>query len=194
MTCSCPAVLREEKPGLQAQPRLGTHPRLALPSSAGTRSGTPLLLQSPAALTAEKDTVCVSVPAPALKLPMPGPQRAFTLQVSSPWAASLSGPRLGLLPHGPPPSGALWLIRAATRSYGAAGLFGDPAPPPWLALRGLLPPWAPSSLRPTPGVPSPRSLLALGSGLWALGSVPGGLTHLWVCTCRTPGIGGREGL
>ncbi|XP_010834743.1 PREDICTED: protein HIRA [Bison bison bison] len=42
-----------------------------------------LSMQSPAALTAEKDTVCVSVPAPALKLPMPGPQRAFTLQVSS---------------------------------------------------------------------------------------------------------------
>uniref|UniRef100_A0A452QXG2 Protein HIRA n=1 Tax=Ursus americanus TaxID=9643 RepID=A0A452QXG2_URSAM len=35
------------------------------------------------ALTAEKDAVCLSVPAPALKLPMPGPQRAFTLQVSS---------------------------------------------------------------------------------------------------------------
>uniref|UniRef100_A0A8C9D9K6 Protein HIRA n=1 Tax=Panthera leo TaxID=9689 RepID=A0A8C9D9K6_PANLE len=42
-----------------------------------------LSVQSPAALTAEKDTVCLSVPAPALKLPMPGPQRAFTLQVSS---------------------------------------------------------------------------------------------------------------
>uniref|UniRef100_A0A3Q2KYU5 Protein HIRA n=2 Tax=Equus TaxID=9789 RepID=A0A3Q2KYU5_HORSE len=42
-----------------------------------------LSVQSPAALTAEKDTMCLSVPAPALKLPMPGPQRAFTLQVSS---------------------------------------------------------------------------------------------------------------
>ncbi|CAK7314752.1 Protein HIRA [Vulpes lagopus] len=42
-----------------------------------------LSVQSPAALTAEKDAVCLSVPAPALKLPMPGPQRAFTLQVSS---------------------------------------------------------------------------------------------------------------
>ncbi|EPQ13516.1 Protein HIRA [Myotis brandtii] len=42
-----------------------------------------LSVQSPAALTAEKDTVCLSVPAPTLKLPMPGPQRAFTLQVSS---------------------------------------------------------------------------------------------------------------
>ncbi|KAM7050463.1 protein HIRA isoform 5-T5 [Molossus nigricans] len=42
-----------------------------------------LSVQSPAVLTAEKDTVCLSVPAPALKLPMPGPQRAFTLQVSS---------------------------------------------------------------------------------------------------------------
>uniref|UniRef100_A0A452QXC6 Protein HIRA n=1 Tax=Ursus americanus TaxID=9643 RepID=A0A452QXC6_URSAM len=31
----------------------------------------------------KKDAVCLSVPAPALKLPMPGPQRAFTLQVSS---------------------------------------------------------------------------------------------------------------
>ncbi|XP_059884527.1 protein HIRA isoform X3 [Globicephala melas] len=42
-----------------------------------------LSVQSPAALTAEKDAVCLSVPAAALKLPMPGPQRAFTLQVSS---------------------------------------------------------------------------------------------------------------
>ncbi|XP_047618392.1 protein HIRA isoform X8 [Phacochoerus africanus] len=42
-----------------------------------------LSVQSPAALTAEKDAMCLSVPAPALKLPMPGPQRAFTLQVSS---------------------------------------------------------------------------------------------------------------
>uniref|UniRef100_A0A8D1FPZ3 Protein HIRA n=1 Tax=Sus scrofa TaxID=9823 RepID=A0A8D1FPZ3_PIG len=42
-----------------------------------------LSMQSPAALTAEKDAMCLSVPAPALKLPMPGPQRAFTLQVSS---------------------------------------------------------------------------------------------------------------
>ncbi|XP_057601425.1 protein HIRA isoform X3 [Hippopotamus amphibius kiboko] len=42
-----------------------------------------LSVQSPATLTAEKDAVCLSVPAPALKLPMPGPQRAFTLQVSS---------------------------------------------------------------------------------------------------------------
>ncbi|XP_045441455.1 protein HIRA isoform X3 [Pipistrellus kuhlii] len=42
-----------------------------------------LSVQSPAALTAEKDTVCLSVPAPTLKLPMPSPQRAFTLQVSS---------------------------------------------------------------------------------------------------------------
>nr|XP_045374018.1 protein HIRA [Camelus bactrianus] len=42
-----------------------------------------LSVQSPASLTAEKDTVCLSIPAPTLKLPMPGPQRAFTLQVSS---------------------------------------------------------------------------------------------------------------
>ncbi|EPY87006.1 protein HIRA isoform 1 [Camelus ferus] len=41
-----------------------------------------LSVQSPASLTAEKDTVCLSIPAPTLKLPMPGPQRAFTLQLS----------------------------------------------------------------------------------------------------------------
>lgn len=186
--CSCPAVLREEKPGLQAQPRSGTHPRLALPSSAGTRSGTPLLLQSPAALTAEKDTVCVSIPAPALKLPMPGPQRAFTLQVSSPWAASRSGPRLWLLPRSPPPSGALWLIRAATRSYGAAGLLGDPVacpPRPAAPLGAQLlktHPRGPFSQKP------PRSWL------WALGSVPGGPTRLRGRPCRTPDTGGREGV
>lgn len=66
-----------------------THLYLALPSSAGQGSGTSLLLQSPAALTAEKDAVCLSVPAAALKLPMPGPQRAFTLQVSRPPPPSL---------------------------------------------------------------------------------------------------------
>ncbi|XP_049722985.1 protein HIRA isoform X4 [Elephas maximus indicus] len=42
-----------------------------------------LSVQSPASLTAEKDTLCLSAPALALKLPIPGPQRAFTLQVSS---------------------------------------------------------------------------------------------------------------
>ncbi|KAM9194768.1 protein HIRA isoform 2-T2 [Dugong dugon] len=42
-----------------------------------------LSVQSPASLTAEKDALCLSAPALALKLPIPGPQRAFTLQVSS---------------------------------------------------------------------------------------------------------------
>nr|XP_042134034.1 protein HIRA-like [Peromyscus maniculatus bairdii] len=42
-----------------------------------------LPVQSPAALSAEKEAVCLSAPALAPKLPIPGPQRAFTLQVSS---------------------------------------------------------------------------------------------------------------
>ncbi|XP_047416292.1 protein HIRA isoform X7 [Sciurus carolinensis] len=42
-----------------------------------------LSVQSPAALTAEKEAMCLTAPALALKLPIPGPQRAFTLQVSS---------------------------------------------------------------------------------------------------------------
>ncbi|XP_075390680.1 protein HIRA isoform X1 [Tenrec ecaudatus] len=42
-----------------------------------------LSVQSPASLTAEKDASCLSAPALALKLPIPGAQRAFTLQVSS---------------------------------------------------------------------------------------------------------------
>ncbi|XP_012510425.1 PREDICTED: protein HIRA isoform X3 [Propithecus coquereli] len=42
-----------------------------------------LSVQSPAALTAEKEAMCLSAAALALKLPVPGPQRAFTLQVSS---------------------------------------------------------------------------------------------------------------
>ncbi|XP_008575191.1 PREDICTED: protein HIRA [Galeopterus variegatus] len=42
-----------------------------------------LSVQSPAALTAEKEAMCLSAPTLALKLPIPGPQRAFTLQVSS---------------------------------------------------------------------------------------------------------------
>ncbi|XP_012886958.1 PREDICTED: protein HIRA [Dipodomys ordii] len=42
-----------------------------------------LSVQSPAALTAEKEAMCLSAPALTLKLPVPSPQRAFTLQVSS---------------------------------------------------------------------------------------------------------------
>lgn len=42
-----------------------------------------LSVQSPAALTAEKEAMCLTAPALALKLPIPGPQRAFNLQVSS---------------------------------------------------------------------------------------------------------------
>uniref|UniRef100_A0A5F8HGB8 Protein HIRA n=1 Tax=Monodelphis domestica TaxID=13616 RepID=A0A5F8HGB8_MONDO len=42
-----------------------------------------LSMQSPAALTADKDALCVSAPALALKLPTPAPQKSFALQVSS---------------------------------------------------------------------------------------------------------------
>ncbi|XP_019394600.1 PREDICTED: protein HIRA [Crocodylus porosus] len=42
-----------------------------------------LTVQSPAALASEKDAICISAPALALKLPTPIPQKSFTLQVSS---------------------------------------------------------------------------------------------------------------
>lgn len=96
---------------------------------------------------------------------------------------------------------------ASTRPPTFGGAVADPSSHP--VLRSSWPLWGP---RASPVACPPRPAAPLGaqllkthprgpfsqkpprSGLWALGSVPGGLTHLWVCTCRTPGIGGREGL
>lgn len=166
----CPAVLREEKPGLRDASAL------AVARRPDRREGHCVCVRPSTRAEAANAR-------PPESLHPPG-----ELALGREPAAVTDS---GCFHAAPSPSGALWLIRAATQSYGAASLFGDPAPPPWPVLQGLLPPWAPSSLRPTPGVPSPRSLLSLGPGPWAqcLGRQPAcGPAHV-----AAPGTGGREG-